>query len=174
MGILGALSTAVSGLSAQSYALENISGNIANSQTVGFKGVGTSFLDLVQDSAAGQETSGSVAYSSLTNTLQGTLSATGVPTNMALSGDGYFVVSKNTGSSSQPTFTGSSLYTRRGDYTTDQNGYLVNGAGLYLAGTSYNPSTGAVTGSSTTPVNISKSQLPAKASTSISYSGKLP
>ena len=47
MGILGALSTAVSGLSAQSYALENISGNIANSQTVGFKRVDTSFVDLI-------------------------------------------------------------------------------------------------------------------------------
>ena len=45
MGIFGAMITAVTGLRAQSYALENISGNIANSQTTGFKRVDTSFED---------------------------------------------------------------------------------------------------------------------------------
>ena len=43
MGIFDALKTAVGGLQAQSYALENISGNIANSQTTAFKGIDTSF-----------------------------------------------------------------------------------------------------------------------------------
>ena len=43
MGIFGALTTAVTGLRAQSFALENISGNIANSQTTAFKRVDTSF-----------------------------------------------------------------------------------------------------------------------------------
>ena len=52
MGIYGALSTAVTGLNAQSFALENISGNIANSQTIGFKRVDTSFLDLIPDQPA--------------------------------------------------------------------------------------------------------------------------
>ena len=45
MGIFGALTTSVAGLRAQSYALENISGNIANSQTTAFKRIDTSFLD---------------------------------------------------------------------------------------------------------------------------------
>ena len=49
MGIFGAMTTAVGGLRAQSYALENISGNIANSQTTAFKRVDTSFSDLVSD-----------------------------------------------------------------------------------------------------------------------------
>ena len=96
MGILGALSTAVSGLSAQSYALENISGNIANSQTVGFKRVDTSFVDLIPDSPLKRAAAGSVmSYSQLTNTLQGTLRSTNLSTNMALSGDAYFTVAKN-------------------------------------------------------------------------------
>ena len=43
MGIFGAMTTAVSGLSAQAYALENISGNIANSQTTAFKRIETAF-----------------------------------------------------------------------------------------------------------------------------------
>ncbi|MBE0702792.1 MAG: hypothetical protein IH582_06435, partial [Afipia sp.] len=47
MGIFGALTTSVAGLRSQSYALENISGNIANSQTTAFKRIDTSFLDLI-------------------------------------------------------------------------------------------------------------------------------
>ena len=47
MGIFGALTTSVAGLKANSYALENISGNIANSQTTAFKRIDTSFMDLI-------------------------------------------------------------------------------------------------------------------------------
>src|SRR6202171_3274138 len=47
MGIFDALNTSVAGLQAQSFALQNISGNIANAQTTGYKGIGTSFVDLV-------------------------------------------------------------------------------------------------------------------------------
>src|ERR1700694_4212602 len=50
MGIFDALNTSVAGLQAQSFALQNISGNIANAQTTGYKGIGTSFVDLVPDS----------------------------------------------------------------------------------------------------------------------------
>jgi len=47
MGIFGALTTAVTGMRAQSFALENVSGNIANSQTTAFKRMDTSFVDLI-------------------------------------------------------------------------------------------------------------------------------
>ena len=47
MGIFGALTTSVAGLRAQSYALENISGNIANSQTTAFKRIYICFIDLL-------------------------------------------------------------------------------------------------------------------------------
>ena len=50
MGIFGALTTSVAGLRAQSYALENISGNIANAQTTGYKGIATAFCDLIPGS----------------------------------------------------------------------------------------------------------------------------
>jgi Flagella basal body rod protein len=60
MGIFDALTTAVSGLQAQSFALQNISGNIANSQTVGYKETDTSFQDLVSAAAQNQQTSGGV------------------------------------------------------------------------------------------------------------------
>ena len=52
MGIFDALNTAVAGLQAQSFALQNISGNISNASTTGYKGIGTSFEDLIPDSAS--------------------------------------------------------------------------------------------------------------------------
>src|ERR1041385_5711451 len=69
MGIFGALTTAVTGLRAQSFALENISGNIANSQTTAFKREDTSFVDLIPDNPPSKQLSGTVAaYARATNT----------------------------------------------------------------------------------------------------------
>jgi flagellar hook protein FlgE len=106
MGIFGAMTTAVSGLRAQSYALENISGNIANSQTTGFKRLDTSFVDLIPELPYRHELAGSVtAFSKLTNTIQGDLQSTGVPTNMALNGEGYFIVQERVGTANnRPVF----------------------------------------------------------------------
>src|SRR6185312_3415901 len=60
MGIFGALTTAVTGLRAQSFALENVSGNIANSQTTAFKREDTSFEDLIPDEVPAKQLSGNV------------------------------------------------------------------------------------------------------------------
>ena len=54
MGIFDALNTAVGGLQAQSFALQNISGNIANASTVGYKGINTAFEDLIPDAVTPQ------------------------------------------------------------------------------------------------------------------------
>ena len=134
MGVFSALTTAVTGMQAQSYALENISGNIANSRTAGFKRVDTSFSDLVPDSALNRQIAGSVAsYSRATNTIQGDLNATRIDTNAAINGDGFFVVDQRaSGVGANTQFANSNLYTRRGDFDFDANGYLVNGAGYYL------------------------------------------
>ena len=76
MGIFDALNTAVGGLQAQSYALQNISGNIANASTVGYKGIGTNFEDLLaQSSSPSTQVSGGVqALSEQTLTTAGTVS----------------------------------------------------------------------------------------------------
>src|SRR5205085_4684798 len=63
MGIFGALTAAVTGLRAQSYALENVAGNIANSQTTAFKRVDTSFEDLIGDASPSKQVAGSVVAS---------------------------------------------------------------------------------------------------------------
>lgn len=88
MGIFGALTNAVTGLRAQSYSLENISGNIANSQTTAFKRVDTSFQDLIPDSPTNKQLSGSVvATSRSTNTVQGDIQNASIGTFMAVNGD---------------------------------------------------------------------------------------
>jgi flagellar hook protein FlgE len=176
MGIFGAMLTAVSGLRAQSYALENISGNIANSQTTGFKRVETSFVDLLPEMPYRREVAGSVtAFSRLTNTIQGDLQSTGVSTNMAINGEGFFIVQQRTGfANNLPTFEGVDLYTRRGDFALDKDGYLVNGAGFYLRGTSIDPVTGQLVGTGNGVIQISSEPLPARQTTEIMYQANLP
>jgi flagellar hook protein FlgE len=117
MGIFDALNTAVAGLQAQSFALQNISGNIANSQTTGYKETDTYFEDLVSAASLGQQTAnGVIAGSVSTNTVQGTIQGTSVSTDMAINGDGWFVVSSPTGTSdNQPVFSGVDDYTRDGE-----------------------------------------------------------
>ncbi len=176
MGVFSALTTAVSGLQAQSYALENISGNIANSRTAGFKRVDTTFADLVPDSALNRQISGSVAaYSQSTNTIQGDLSATRIDSNAAINGDGFFVVDqRQSGLGSNTQFANSNLYTRRGDFDFDANGYLVNGAGYYLKGLKIDTVTGQLVGTQPEVLRITKEQFPAKATTSIEYRANIP
>jgi flagellar hook protein FlgE len=176
MGIFGAMTTAVSGLRSQAYALENISGNIANSQTTGFKRVETSFVDLLPEMPYRKELAGSVtAFSRLTNTIQGDLQSTGVSTHMALNGQGFFMVQERTGyQNNVPTFGGVDLYTRRGDFTLDKDGFLVNGAGYYLRGSSIDPLTGDTVGTGNGVIQVSSEPLAARATTEILYRANLP
>ena len=144
MGIFDALTTSVAGLQAQSFALQNISGNIANSQTTGYKETDTSFEDMVSAATQNQTTAdGVIANSVATNTVAGTLQTSTVSTNMAINGDGWFVVADPTGEvDNQPTFSGVSDYTRAGDFQLNSNGNLVNGAGYYLQGIPIDAATG--------------------------------
>ncbi len=175
MGIFGALTSAVSGMKAQSFALENISGNIANSQTTGFKRTDTSFEDLIADNIPSQQTSGSVvSFSRGTVTVQGDVQSASIPTYMAINGQGFFVVQKPTGQTDgQPSFTGVDLYTRRGDFNLDRSGYLVNGAGYYLSGIPIDPTTGNTVGSVPQLLQFKNGFLPAVPTTEIDYQANL-
>jgi flagellar hook protein FlgE len=176
MGIFGALTTAVTGLRSQSYALENISGNIANSQTVGFKRVDTSFVDLIPELPYRSELAGSVrAFSRLTNTIAGDLNSSGISTNAAISGEGFFVVQQSVGySGNQPIFGGVDLYTRRGDFQLDKDGYLVNGAGFYLRGTTIDPVTGNIVGNGSDVIKISSDPVSSQKTNEVLYKANLP
>jgi flagellar hook protein FlgE len=176
MGIFDALTSAVSGLQAQSFALQNISGNIANSQTVGYKETDTAFDALVSQAALGEQTAGGVfATSVATNGVQGTIQNETTPTDMAINGNGYFVVTQASGvAGTTPTFSGVTDYTRRGDFQMDSNGYLVNGAGYYLEGIPLSPATGNPTTSSPQVLQFGNSFLPAQPTTSMTYAANLP
>ena len=176
MGIYGALATAVSGLSAQAYALENISGNIANVQTTGFKRVDTSFVDMVDAEISVQrQTSGSViANSRSTNSVQGDVTASQVETHAAVNGQGYFVVQESTGESDgRAIFGGVDFFTRRGDFILDDEGYLKNGSGYYLKSLPIDQNTGAVAGSVPELVPFQADFLPAEATTEVTYRANL-
>ncbi len=176
MGIYGALSTAVTGLRAQSFALENISGNIANSQTTGFKRIDTDFVDLIPDQPRKLQSAGSVlAQSRSTNTLQGDVKSVSNATYMAVNGSGFFVVEPSIGQSDgNSLFAGTNFYTRRGDFDVDKSGYLVNGSGYYLKGLPVDGATGNVSSSLPQVLRLSNNFLPAQATTRINYQLNLP
>jgi flagellar hook protein FlgE len=177
MGIFDALNTSVGGLQAQSFALQNISGNIANSSTVGYKGIDTSFEDLIPDSTTPdkQVAGGVTAFAQATITTQGTVSSSTVATNMAINGDGFFSVQKPTSvTDNQPVFDGTTDYTRRGDFQVNANGNLVNGAGYYLMGVTVDPTTGNPTGNVPTVLQFDNNFIPAQATTTVTYAANLP
>jgi flagellar hook protein FlgE len=177
MGIFDALNTSVGGLQAQSFALQNISGNIANASTTGYKGINTSFEDLIPDATTPnkQVAGGVTAFAQQTITTQGTVSTTTVGTNMAINGDGFFSVQKPTSiTDNVPVFNGVTDYTRRGDFQVNANGNLVNGAGYYLMGVTVDPTTGNPTGNVPAVLQFQNNFIPAQATTAIQYAANLP
>jgi flagellar hook protein FlgE len=177
MGIFDALNTSVGGLQAQSFALQNISGNIANASTTGYKGINTIFEDLIPNATTPnkQAAGGVSALSQQTISTQGTVSTTTVGTNMAINGDGFFSVQKPTSiTDNVPVFGGVTDYTRRGDFQVNANGNLVNGAGYYLMGVDVDPKTGNPTGNVPHVLQFQNNFVPAQASTSITYAANLP
>lgn len=176
MGIYGALSSAVTGLRAQAHALENISGNIANSQTTGYKRIETDFLDLIPDAPIRRQVPGAVlAQSRGTNDVKGDIKTVANETFIALNSNGFFVVEpKNGQADGDGTFAGTNFYTRRGDFEIDKDGLLVNGAGYYLKGLAIDPATGNVSGSAPAVIKLSNAFLPAQQTTRINYQANLP
>lgn len=175
MGIFGALTTAVGGLRANSYALENVSGNIANSQTTAFKRIDTSFLDLIPQTATTSQLAGGVTTQSRsTNSVQGDVQTASVATFMAINGNGFFAVQKpGNFTDGTPVFDGVDRFTRRGDFQLDKSGYLVNGAGYYLQGVPIDPTTGNPSGSSPQVLRFQNDFLPAQQTTRIDYRANL-
>jgi flagellar hook protein FlgE len=175
MSLFGALDTAISGLNSQSAAFGNIGDNIANSQTTGFKRVDTNFLDyLTTSSATNNEPGAVVAVPQYVNTVQGTISQTDNPLALAISGQGFFAVSRSDGmTATGPIFSPQSYYTRAGDFQLDKNGYLVNSAGDYLNGWPVQ-SNGQVDTNTLAPIQISESIYKPVATSAITLSANLP
>ncbi|HUK60736.1 MAG TPA: flagellar hook protein FlgE [Stellaceae bacterium] len=149
MSILGAMYAAVSGLNANSNALGIISDNIANSNTIGYKDTTTDFSTLVTQSTASSYSPGGVTSKPLYNTAQqGSIQSESSPTDLAISGGGFFVVNSNAAGVSG---TGTTSFTRAGNFTVDANGDLVNAAGLYLQGQVLTPAQSAAIAAGAAP-----------------------
>ncbi len=155
MSVFGALFTAVSGLSAQSQAMGMISNNIANISTVGYKRTDASFSSLVTNQSQSTEYSSGAVNVTQNNRidLQGILQQSSSATDLAISGNGFFVVKSSTTDPNAET-----LFTRAGSFSEDQNGNLVNTAGYNLYGYQLDQN-GAIVGSSSSvsslvPVNV--------------------
>jgi flagellar hook protein FlgE len=136
MGISSSLLIGVSALTSNAEAMSTISNNIANVNTTAFKRNGTSFQQLI----AGQTFDGRTGTFNGTGvvnkirqfiTQTGSLQRTNQPTDLAVSGNGLFVVAdKSTGL----TNTDLRAFTRLGDFQTDADGYLKNSNGQFLLG----------------------------------------
>jgi len=177
MSLSGALTTAVGGLNAQSRSLGSISDNIANSQTVGYKRVETAFATLLSVSNSRVHQPGGVIAKPLrTNDVQGAVQQTSVETNLAISGTGFFAVSKvaGVGASGLPTFEADPFYTRAGDFNVDADGYLVNTSGYYLTAWPIDPATGAVNKNGLEQVRITQFRDNPQPTTNVTYSANLP
>ena len=176
MSLYGALNTAVSGLGAQAAAFTNISDNVANSQTVGFKRTDTSFIDYLTSSSSSVNDSGAVATQpNYVNSVQGTISQTDNPLGLAIAGQGFFPVSESTNTSNNTTtFASQQFYTRAGDFSMNNQGYLVNSAGAYLNAWPVDPVTGAVNQTTLAPIQISQTSFSPVATTSLTLSANLP
>ena len=176
MSILGAMFTAVSGVNAQSRSLGHISDNIANSQTTGYKRVDTRFETLITVSNQNLHAPGGVIASPyFANSVQGNITQTQNNTNLAITGNGFFVVSRASNqTATQTTFDALRYYTRAGDFEVNRDGYLVNNGGYYLNGWEVDPETGVPNTSVVAPIQISQVIDEPTPTSEIEFVGNLP
>lgn len=129
--MIGALWTGISGLSSAQTAIDNESNNIANVNTVGYKASRVSFADLMYQDSIGK---GSTVTSAEKQYVQGSLNLTGSSYDMALNGDGFFVVSNI-----NPTGTSETYYTRAGNMRMGENGTLQDANDYEVQGWAMSP-----------------------------------
>lgn len=177
MSLYGAMFSGVSGLNAQSQALGMISDNISNVNTVGYKTSKASFSTLVTRQALESFYSPGGVRSSPVSAIdrQGLLQASSNATDLAISGQGFFVVTDT----SAPGTNDTRSYSRAGQFITDSEGYLQTPSGFYLngwatdaAGTPTATNTSVL--SSLEPVRVNSVSGSATASSNIEIGANLP
>jgi flagellar hook protein FlgE len=163
------MNAAVLGMNAQTSWLATISQNIANSNTTGYKDAETKFASMVDQAGVGNYSAGGVSTSSLSmNNLQGSVVGTSTVTDLAVQGQGFFVVTDGSGNT---------FLSRNGSFVPDSAGDLVNSAGYYLMGTNiqngnYSPVANSLSGLQR--INISKTGEQAVATTSGTLALNMP
>ncbi|SMB96602.1 flagellar basal-body rod protein FlgG [Thermanaeromonas toyohensis ToBE] len=127
-----AMWTAAAGMSTQQAAVDVTANNVANANTPGFKRAVAAVIELAREEArpatsefpALEVGTGSGALATLSVVTQGPLVETGVPTHLALEGDGFFVLEGPQGP----------VYTRAGQFRISPDGYLVSMHGWRVRG----------------------------------------
>ena len=122
MSLYGVMRTGVSGMNAQANRLSTVAENVANVNTTGYKSSSCEFSSLLLSTCAGSYESGSVLTDVRTHIgTQGSLINTASVTDLAISGDGFFIVADEDGTP---------YLTRAGSFVSDGDGALVNAAGF--------------------------------------------
>jgi len=172
MGLLGAMNSAVSALNAQSTQLSLISNNLANSSTVGYKTVSGSFADILSglSTTSTYDGGGVTATSNQGVTSQGTIATGTSSTDLAIDGNGMFVVKDADGST---------YFTRDGEFSPDASGnlvldntYTLQGWALDTDGNIESTDTTSVSG--LTAVNVDRYATAAEASSNVTLQANLP
>lgn len=168
--VLRAMYSGVSGLKAEGEALGVVGDNIANVNTVGFKQQRAVFEDvlghsILAGSASALPGSGVRVGEVQQMFNQGTLSNTGVSTDLALNGDGFFVVKGGVDGVS------GNFYTRAGQFNLDKSGFLVNTNGLQVQGYAANPD--GTFQAALSSIKAPTSALPPNATTKITVTANL-
>jgi len=164
MSITGSMYTGISGLQAQSQATSVVSNNLANSTTTAYKGSSIQFEDVfystVYAGGSPDQVGNGVCVASInTDYSQGSYESTNSATDVAINGDGFYIV--------EDPDTGSTYYTRAGNFTFDTNGYLVDSHGNRVQG--WEMSDSSITGS-LVDVQLDESQSPPSATTEVNFS----
>src|SRR5689334_22915653 len=165
MALFGALSIGQSGLTNNGAALSVIGNNIANVSTVGFKGSRTEFADLVAAEGGGEIGKigiGARIRSVRTLFTQGAVEATGRPLDLAIQGDGFFVLGDGQGR----------VFTRAGEMQLNAQQGIIYMAGKPLLGTPLDAN-GNPTGT-VQPITLANSTALAQATTNVNLQGNLP
>ena len=166
MSINSAMNAGVSGLQAEGDALGVIGDNLSNSNTVGFKSSRAVFDDVL-GAAVGNTNIGDGVRMARTqqNFAEGSMLSTGQPTDMAITGDGFFVVK------GAQVNGGADMYTRAGQSSLDSNGNLVNPDGLQFQG--YAAKGDGTYSSTLGPITVGTAALPPKTSSTMSITANL-
>ncbi len=170
MGISSAMYSGVSGLNTNSQAMSVIGNNLANTNTLGFKGARVVFSDLLSSTINGSggtsQVGRGVNVSSVDNIFsQGTFESTESGLDVAIEGGGFFIL-KEPGNDT-------TFYSRAGAFRFDENGYLVNPEGFRVQGKAYDAN-GALIAGDPGDIQIKDVGLvPGKATTEVSLNTNL-
>ena len=172
MGITSALYSGVSGLNTNSQAMSVIGNNLANTGTIGFKGSKTVFSDLLSSTISGSggasQVGRGVGISKVDNIFsQGTFESTANNTDLAIEGEGFFMVKKGTENDA-------TYYTRAGAFGFNQDGYLTNPEGLRVQGKAFDLSTGVLVAGNPGDILVNSAKLvPGKVTDTLSLHSNL-